>query len=126
MFLALCQLIHLTVRRTEYLPLPPPAIVNNYITPTSSTAFITVHAPFHIRTHFLYPTHMIGQTSAVWLTITSQSMKWSVKLTDAITCREQPLQIGCFLFQFACSTCRCFHCRECVAAAGLNLDNAPG
>lgn len=75
------------------------ASVNNYITLTSSTAFITVRAPFHMHTHFLYPIHMIGQTSAVWLTITSQSMKWSVKLTDAITCREQPLQIGCFLFR---------------------------
>ena len=75
----------------SYLPHLPLAGVQNYNTMKSYSAFSNSSSSLtYSPTSYSRPIWLgwLRKTPAIWLPITSQSIKWSVKLTDAITCQD--------------------------------------
>lgn len=113
--------------QTEYVPLPPPATVNNYITPTSS-----LHCIHNCARTFSHTHSLPISDSHDWANLSSLAhhyitkyeveceINWCNNMSRAATADWM------LSFPVASCTCRCFHCGKSVTAAGLNLDNAPG
>lgn len=73
-----------------YLPPPLHASAQRNSTKQSHSASVTRRLFYILTPWYTLPIWLdwLSKTPGIWLPITSQSMKWSVKWTDAITCQD--------------------------------------